>query len=93
MLNYLWAAMIFVGVVTGACTGRMQEVSAGFVDASAEAVKLCIATAGIVALWTGMLKIAEKAGLLQGINRCLFRCFISFFLKFQRITLRFLTYL
>ena len=72
MLNYLWAAMIFVGVVTGACTGRMQEVSAGFVDASAEAVKLCIATAGIVALWTGMLKIAEKAGLLQGINRCLF---------------------
>lgn len=72
MLNYLWAAMIFIGVITGACTGRMQEVSAGFVDASAEAVKLCIATAGIVALWTGMLKIAEKAGLLQGINRCLF---------------------
>lgn len=72
MLNYLWAAMIFVGVITGAWTGRLQAVSAGFVDASAEAVRLCIATAGIAALWTGMLKIAEKAGLLQWMNRRLF---------------------
>lgn len=71
MLNYLWAVMILIGVITGACTGHMQEVSAGFVDASAEAVELAIATAGIVALWTGMLKIAEKAGLLEVINRLL----------------------
>lgn len=71
MLNYLWAAMIFIGVITGACTGHMQEVSAGFVDASAEAVELAIATAGIVALWTGVLKIAEKAGLLDVINHLL----------------------
>ena len=71
MLNYLWAAMIFIGVITGACTGHMQEVSSGFVDASAEAVELCIASAGIVALWTGVLKIAEKAGLLDTMNRIL----------------------
>lgn len=69
MLNYLWAAMIFIGVITGVCTGRMQEVCAGFVDASGEAVELCIATLGIMAVWTGVLKIAQEAGLLESMTR------------------------
>ena len=71
MLNYLWAAMIFVGVITGACTGHMQEVCDGFVDASGEAVELCIATLGIMAVWTGVLKIAQEAGLLESMTRIL----------------------
>ena len=65
MLNYLWAAMILIGVVTGMCTGRMAEVSEGFVEASKEAVDLCLTMLGIMAVWTGVLKIARKAGLLE----------------------------
>ena len=52
MLNYLWAAMILIGVVTGMCTGHMAEVSEGFVEASKEAVDLCLTMLGIMAVWT-----------------------------------------
>lgn len=65
MLNYLWASMMFLGIITGAVTGHMNEVSEALVNASQEAVELCLTMLGVVAMWTGILKIGEKAGLLE----------------------------
>ena len=65
MLNYLWASMMFLGIITGAVTGHMNEVSKALVNASQEAVELCLTMLGVVAMWTGILKIGEKAGLLE----------------------------
>lgn len=69
MLNFLWAGMIVIGVVVGACTGNMEAVSASFVDSAREAVELCITMLGVVAMWTGILKIAEHSGLLEALTR------------------------
>ena len=40
MLNYLWAAMIVIGIVYGAFTGNMTAVSDGALDSAKEAVTL-----------------------------------------------------
>jgi len=68
MLNYLWAVMLLLGIVTGAVTGHMNEVSAALIDSSQEAVELCLTMLGVVAMWTGILKIGEKAGLLEAMS-------------------------
>nr|WP_330421899.1 hypothetical protein [Blautia obeum] len=44
--------------------GNVDEVTKAFVSCSGEAVSLCISMAGITAMWTGMMKIAENSGLV-----------------------------
>lgn len=65
MMNWLWGGMILIGVVYGALTGNLSGVTEGVVNSSREAVTLCISMAGITALWTGIMKIAERAGLVE----------------------------
>lgn len=64
-MTYLWAGMILVGIIYGALTGNLQAVTEAAVSSSKEAVTLCISMAGITAMWTGIMKIAENAGLVK----------------------------
>jgi spore maturation protein A len=57
--------MIFIGVIYAACTGNMDAVTNAALDSTDEAVTLCISTAGVMALWMGLMEIATEAGLIQ----------------------------
>ena len=69
MLNYLWGILIIIGVVYAAFTGKMPEVTNGAIDSSKEAVTLCITMLGVMSLWTGLMEIAKKAGIIDGCTR------------------------
>ena len=69
MLNYIWAFMILLGVIYGACTGQMSEVTNGALDSAGEAISLCITMAGVMALWMGLMEIAREAGLIQKMTK------------------------
>lgn len=77
MLNYIWALMILVGIVYGALTGNIREVSNAALDSAGEAVSLCITMLGIMALWVGLMEIAQSAGLIRKMTRGI-QPFISF---------------
>ena len=77
MLNYIWAVMIILGIVFGAITGNMKEVTEAALQSAGEGVSLCIATAGIMALWVGLMEVAESSGLIQKLTHML-SPFISF---------------
>lgn len=77
MLNYIWAAMIIMGILFGAINGNMKEVTEAALDSAGEAVSLCIAMAGIMALWVGLMEIAESSGLILRLTNGL-SPFISF---------------
>lgn len=68
-MTYLWAGMILVGILYGTCTGNLGAVTKAAVASSGEAVELCIAMAGITAMWTGIMKIAEACGLVDVLAR------------------------
>lgn len=59
-MAYLWGGMLLIGIVYGVLAGNVDEVTKAFVSCSGEAVSLCISMAGITAMWTGMMKIAEN---------------------------------
>lgn len=63
-MAYLWGSMILIGILYGTFAGNLQAVTEAAVASAEEAVSLCITMAGITAMWTGMMKIAEKAGLV-----------------------------
>lgn len=64
MLNVLWAAMIVIGIVYAAFTGNLTAISDGVLTSSREAVSLCITMLGVMALWTGLMEIASRSGLI-----------------------------
>lgn len=69
MLNYIWGAIIFIGIVTAAFTGRMADVTNGAIDSAKEAVALAITMLGVMSMWTGIMKIGEKAGLIKTMSK------------------------
>ncbi|MBK8131164.1 MAG: nucleoside recognition protein [bacterium] len=50
-------------------TGKMAEVTKATVDAAKTSVELCIGLIGIMALWLGFMRLAEGAGLVQGLAK------------------------
>ena len=69
MLNYLWAGMIFAGIIFGAFNGKMQDITNAALDSSKEAVTLCITMIGVMAFWSGLMEIASRAGIIQAAAR------------------------
>ncbi len=71
MLNFLWAGMMFVGVVYAAFTGNISEVTNAAIDSSKEAVTLCLTMLGVMSFWMGLMEIATKAGIIQTLSKVL----------------------
>ena len=64
-MNYLWGGMIVIGVIFGALHGGFGLITDAAVDSAKEAVNLAIAMAGVVAMWTGLMEIAQETGMLS----------------------------
>ena len=69
MLNYLWAGMMMGGILWGAFHGNMNAVTNGMLESAKEAVTLCITMLGVMSFWCGILKIGERAGLIEAMTR------------------------
>ena len=71
MLNVIWAGMIIVSLFCAVITGRMPELSAAVFQGAQSAVELILSMAGMMAAWTGLLKISESGGLTALLSRAL----------------------
>ena len=69
MLNYIWFGMIVIAVIVGTITGNIDAVTQAAIDMAKTAVEIAISLIGIMALWLGIMKIAEKSGLIRMIAR------------------------
>ena len=71
MLNYLWGFMIVIGIIVGVFNGNIDAVGNATINSSKEAVTLCISMVGIMAMWTGMMQVAKKCGLVASFTKTL----------------------
>lgn len=69
MLNILWVAFIFIGMVYGTVNGQIGEVSDAILESGEKAVSLCISMLGILCIWSGIMEIAKKGGLIAQLTR------------------------
>ena len=70
MLNYLWLALVALAVFIGGATGRLREVTEGaFQMADTAVMKIALPLVGIMALWLGLMRLAEHSGLVQQLAR------------------------
>ena len=69
--------MILIGIIYGAINGKMADVTNAALDSAGDAVSLCITMIGVMALWVGLMEIAQKSGLIAKMTRGI-QPFISF---------------
>jgi spore maturation protein SpmA len=69
VLNYIWLALVVLAVAIGGWNNRLSEVTAGAFDGAKTAVTIALGLIGIMALWLGVMRLAERAGLVQRIAR------------------------
>lgn len=71
MLNVIWLGLIIGSVVIGISQGTLPNVVTAVTDSAKFAVTIAIGIAGIMAFWTGLMKIAEQAGMIQVLAKVL----------------------
>lgn len=73
MINLVWAFLLMAGIVVAAAQGKPGLVTEAVTDGSLKAVQLGFRLAGAIMLWTGLVQIADDAGLTRWLARALFR--------------------
>ncbi len=71
MMNYIWA-IIFLASFGYACiSGNLTTFGSALMESSQGAVSFILSLAGIMAMWSGLMKIAEETGLINKLSRVL----------------------
>ncbi|TVQ58179.1 MAG: spore maturation protein [Spirulina sp. DLM2.Bin59] len=68
-LNGIWLFMILASTVVAAARGTMPELTEAVFESAANAVTLAIGLIGALALWLGIIRVVEAAGLMAVVAR------------------------
>jgi spore maturation protein A len=71
MLNWIWFGLIMVAFVVAAIRGTAGDVTAGAIDSAKVAVEISLGLIGIMALWLGVMRVAEESGLVRLLSRAI----------------------
>jgi spore maturation protein SpmA len=72
MLNWIWLGFLLVAVLVGGFTGRLPELTKGaFETAETAVMKIALPLMGVMAIWLGIMRLAERSGLVQVLARLL----------------------
>ncbi len=66
-MNILFALIIIVSLISGALNNAMPSVSDAAINGSVKAVELFIYLVGGMSMWGGLMRVAEKSGLVDKI--------------------------
>ena len=72
----IWTGMVLLSVIFGAARGTIDAVGAAAMEGAAAAVELCLAMAGVMCLWSGVMSLMKACGVTDVLNK-LFRPLLS----------------
>ncbi|MCD8036822.1 MAG: nucleoside recognition protein [Clostridiales bacterium] len=68
----IWASMIIIGLISAIIKGNAGEITNYIIASGSDAVEIALTMAGIVPIWCGMMKIAEKSGLIDSLTKLMY---------------------
>src|SRR2546423_2645697 len=71
MLNYIWFALLAIALVVAMFNGTAAQVTKASVDSAKTAVEISLGLVGIMTLWLGIMRVAERAVLVTMLPRVL----------------------
>ena len=71
LMTWIWLGMVLTAVLWGAYAGTLPAVSAAVTEGAQSAVTLCFGLAGATLLWSALMELLRRSGLLRGLTRLL----------------------
>ncbi len=68
-MNYIFYFLIVSSILIGALNGRLNDVVNAILTGAETSVKVALSLIGIMAFWLGIMKIAEKSGIIEIISK------------------------
>ena len=65
IVNFIWLFLILSSFVIGVMNGRLDDVVNAMLHSAQSAVTIAISLIGIMSFWLGIVKIAQKSGLIE----------------------------
>lgn len=69
MVNIIWVAMLLIGIIVAAITGKIDLVTTAALKGAETAVEFAFGLVAIMAFWLGIMKVAEEAGMIRLISK------------------------
>lgn len=70
-MNYIWYFLIVISIIFGAINGTLNEVANAIFSGTELAIKIILTLLGIMTFWLGIMKIAEKSGIVEFLSKIL----------------------
>lgn len=70
-MNYIWYFLIVISIIFGAFNGKLNDVANAIFSGTELAVKIILTLLGIMTFWLGIMKIAEKSGIVGFLSKIL----------------------
>jgi spore maturation protein A len=71
MINWIWFLLLASGIVLAASNNSAGLVTDAILEAASDAITLVIGLLGLISFWSGLMEIAERAGLTDLLARML----------------------
>ena len=70
-MNYIWSFLIIISFIFGAINGKLQDVVNAILTGAETGIQVSIGLCGIMVFWLGIMKIAEKSGIVEILSKIL----------------------
>ncbi|MBQ8588998.1 MAG: spore maturation protein [Firmicutes bacterium] len=64
-MNYIWAGMMVTGILFSTVNGTIGQMSQSMMESCEEAIYFLLGMAGVMGMWSGLMNIAQKTGLVH----------------------------
>jgi spore maturation protein A len=71
-MSAVWTLMVLSSLIYGKVSGNLGIVSSAAAEGAQAAVELCISMAGVLCLWTGVMEVMRRCGILDAIRKGLY---------------------
>jgi spore maturation protein A len=71
-MNYIFFTILLLSILAGFINGTLSDVVAAMLEGCNTAVKVAISLIGIMSFWLGIMRIAEKSGLINILSKLIY---------------------
>ena len=71
MINKLWGSFIIIGIIYSIITGKVEILNNEIITCGSTSLDLFFSMFPLMILWSGIMNIAKKAGILDYLAKCM----------------------
>lgn len=84
MINYIFGIFIIIGIIYSIITNNIETLNNTILTSGTKAIDITLKMIPMICLWLGLMKIAEKSGLLDKMSRCMSKIIIPIFPELKK---------